>query len=174
MKHIVRIFVALFSAVLFPAAMNATEIEATLKPLYTHPGDSRHFVAPLEEVGFIFDRCIKLYDEASVIVKCDGKTVASATGYEVDNYDGELGKQGCLIARFDKQNLPKGKTYTISLAKGSVGWVERYNDIQIVNRDYTCDIHVPENLGTPETNHVEDGPCEDLTAVPYAFIMDMR
>lgn len=169
MKHIVHMFAAFMSMALLPMAMNATEIEATLTPLYTHPGKDKQFVAPLEEAAFIFDRCIKLYDDASVTVKCNGKTVATAVSYDVDNYDGELGKQGTLIAKFDKQNLPKGKTYTLCLSKGSVGWVERYNDIQIVNRNYSCDLNVPENLGTPTTDHVDNAPVSDSDNTALCF-----
>jgi len=141
--------------------MRATEIEASLRPVSTSPSAQRHFVAPLEEVGFVFDRCIKLFDDASVTIKCGDEVVATSVNLDIDNYDGELGKQGTLIARFDKQNLPKGKTYTICLSKGSVGWVECYNNIQIVNMAFSYDVEVPENLGTPRTNHVDDSPVSD-------------
>jgi len=153
------------------AGMRATEIEATLRPSSTSPSAERPFVSPLEEVGFVFNRfCIKLFDNASVTIKCDGEVVATAVSLDIDNYDGELGKQGTLIAKFDKQNLPKGKTYTICLSKGSVGWVECYNNIQIVNMEYSYDVTVPDNLGTPETYIKDDSSVfdsDDLASVLY-------
>ncbi len=151
------------------ATMGATEIEATLAPVSVSPSANRPFVAPLEEVGFVFDRCIKLFDNASVTVKCGGEVVATAVSLDIDNYVGEKSKQGTLIARFDKQNLPKGKTYTICLSKGSVGWVECYNDIQIVNKAYSRDVDVPENLGTPQTDFVNDAPVWDSTNLALCF-----
>jgi len=145
------------------ATMRATEIEATLRPISTSPSAVRPFAAPLEEVGFVFDRCIKLFDNASVVIKCDGEVVATAVSLDVDNYVGEKSKQGTLIAKFDKQNLPKGRTYSVCLSKGSVGWVECYNDIQIVNMAYSYNVDVPENLGTPQTDFVNDSPAWDST-----------
>lgn len=168
-KKSLSFLVLVLAVCVLPIKGQATEIEATLKPLYTHPSSDRHFIAPLEEVGFIFDRCIKLYDDASVEVKCDGEVVAEAVEFEIDNYDGELGKQGTLIARFDKQLLPKGKTYTVCLAKGSVGWVECYNDIQIVNRAYSFDMVVPENLGAPASELGVDFPVEDSECLSLSF-----
>lgn len=131
------------------ATSGATVTEPSLRPISVSPSNDHPFTAPLEEVGFVFDRCIKLYDDASVTVRCDGEVVATAISLDVDNYEGETRRQGTLIARFDRQNLPKGKTYTLCLTQGSVGWVERYNDIQVVNMAYTYNVDVPDNLGAP-------------------------
>lgn len=144
-----------------PTSMCATEIEATLRPVATSPSATQPFFDPLEEVGFVFDRCIKLIDNPTVTIKCGDKVVATAVSVDIENYDGELGKQGTLIARFDKQNLPKGETYTICLPKESVGWVECYNDIQIVNMAYSYDVEVPENLGTPHSEIKPDSAVSD-------------
>lgn len=148
-----------------PFTAGATEIEPSMRPQSTSPAADRMFVAPLEEVGFIFDRSLKLYDAASVVITCDGVTVATPTGYEVSNYEGERAKQGALIAKFDKQNLPKGKTYTVSLAKGSVGWTECYNDIQCVNMDYSYQITVPETLGEGRTELKPNSPVNNSEAL---------
>lgn len=161
-KHSLLRFVCLLMAICsFTTSMTATEVEATLRPLYTTPSANMPFTAPLEEVGFIFDRCIKLFDGASVSILCGEQVVATAVSLEVENYDGEKIKQGTLIARFDKQNLPKGKSYSICLSKGSVGWVECYNNIRIVNMAYSFSVDVPQNLGTPTTELAYDSPVWD-------------
>lgn len=163
-KHSLLRFVCLLMAICsFTTTMTATEVEATLRPLYTTPSANMPFTAPLEEVGFIFDRCIKLFDGASVSILCGEQVVATAVSLEVENYDGEKIKQGTLIARFDKQNLPKDKSYSICLSKGSVGWVECYNNIRIVNMAYSFSVDVPQNLGTPTTELAYDSPVWDST-----------
>lgn len=152
-----------------PAALRATEIEPSLRPISTSPAASEPFMATLEEVRFEFDRCIKLYDGASVTIKCDGALVATASGLEVDNHTGEPAKRGTLIAKFNKRNLPKGKTYTVSLSQGSVGWTERYNDIQVVNMPYSFNLAIPETLAKPSTYLQDNSPVEDSETETLCF-----
>ena len=89
------------------------------KPESCTVGD-RPFTRPLDEIGFYFDGGIKLLDGASAAVKCDGETVAVSTRMEVSNYTSSKRTQGSLAIFFDGQNLPKGKDYTLTVARASV------------------------------------------------------
>lgn len=89
-----RLALALTALSSIAPSMMATEFEATLRPISTSPSKDKPFVDPLVEVGFIFDRCIKLFDTPSVLIKCDGNVVASAVSLDIDNYVGETTKQG--------------------------------------------------------------------------------
>lgn len=107
-------------------------------------GVVRPFVAPLTEVGFSFDDCITLLENAKVQVKCEGETVAIPAGLEVSNYSSGKYTQGTLIVYFDEQLLPKGKTYTLSVATGSVA-LEK--DASVVNTAFEQSFIIPEDLG---------------------------
>lgn len=105
---------------------------------------NRPFTAPLSGIGFNFDGGISLLDGASARVECDGKTVATATNIEVSNYRGPKRTQGTLILTFDEQNLPKGKSYTVCVAPGSIC---QEDNSEIQNQTITQGFYVPENLG---------------------------
>lgn len=105
---------------------------------------NRLFTAPLSEIYFDFDGGIKLLEGASAIVECDGKTVTMATNIEVSNYRGLKRMQGTLILTFDEQNLPKGKSYTVRVAPGSIS---QEDNTEIKNPTITQYFSVPENLG---------------------------
>ena len=53
-------------------------------------------------------------------MKCDGETVAVSTRMEVSNYTSSKRTQGSLAIFFDGRNLPKGKDYTLTVARASV------------------------------------------------------
>lgn len=114
---------------------------------------NRPFTAPLSEIGFNFDGGISLLDGASARVECDGKTVTSATRLEVSNYRGEKRTQGTLILIFEEQNLPKGKSYTVCVAPGSIS---QEDNAEIQNQIITQDFYVPKNLGEAHFE-VKDG-----------------
>ena len=114
-----------------------------LVPEVCNVGD-RPFTAPLHEIYFNFDGGIRLLEGASAIVECDGKTVTTATNIEVSNYRGTKRTQGTLILTFDEQNLPKGKSYTVCVAPGSIS---QEDNAEIQNQTITQDFYVPENLG---------------------------
>ncbi|MDE6741815.1 MAG: hypothetical protein K2J58_05745 [Muribaculaceae bacterium] len=114
-----------------------------LTPESCNVGD-RPFTAPLHEIYFKFDGGIKLLESASAIVECDGKAVTTATNIEVSNYRGKKRTQGTLILTFDEQNLPKGKSYNVYVAPGSIS---QENNAEIKNQTITQGFYVPENLG---------------------------
>ena len=114
-----------------------------LVPEVCNVGD-RPFTAPLHEIYFNFDGGIRLLEGASAIVECDGKTVTTATNIEVSNYRGKKLTQGTLILTFDEQNLPKGKSYTVCVAPGSIS---QEDNAEIQNPNITQGFYVPENLG---------------------------
>lgn len=113
----------------------------------------RPFTAPLSGVYFNFDGGISLLDGASARVECDGKTVATATNIEVSNYRGTKRTQGTLILTFEEQNLPKGKSYTVCVAPGSIS---QEDNAEIQNQTIIQDFYVPENLGEAHFE-VKDG-----------------
>lgn len=116
---------------------------ALLVPEVCNVGD-RPFTSPLHEIYFNFDGGINLLEEASAIVECDGKTVTTATNIEVSNYRGKKRTQGTLVLTFDEQNLPKGKSYTVCVAPGSIS---QEDNAEIQNPAITQGFYVPENLG---------------------------
>lgn len=118
----------------------------------------RYFTQPLEYIGFYFDGGIKLLDGASASIKCDGKTVATSTNMKVSNYTYKR-TQGELSIFFDKQNLPKGKDYTLSVAPGSIA----YEADGTANGEITQNFTVPESLG-PVHFDVEQGITIEKTA----------
>ena len=141
-----KIFFLIGSAVLgilpLPAAQPVPE-SCTL-------GD-RPFTRPLDEIGFFFDGGIKLLEGATATVTCDGEVVATATRMEVSNYVSTR-TQGALAIFFDGQLLPKGKTYTVSVAPGSIACEAGGEP----NARFTRDFTVPANLG-PGYFDCEDG-----------------
>lgn len=131
--------------------MNAASFtEATLSPsLWSIPSD-KPFVKSFDEVVINFYYPIKFIDKQAVELRCDGETVARSESIQIVNDKETTGWEGALVVRFAKTDLPKGKTYTLILPTGTVGWTECYNDIQVINMESTHTFFVPENLGTPE------------------------
>ena len=107
------------------------------------------FVYPLEEVGIIFDRAIKLMDGVTtpVTIQANGKVVAEATSLEIINSESTKSTQGILNVHFEKQNLPKGVTYQLCLPEGVIGWTEMEEGIyQLVNGAIRTSFSVPNSL----------------------------
>ena len=137
-----------------------------LTPESCNVGD-RPFTAPLSEICFNFDGGISLLDGASARVECDGETVTMATDIEVSNYRGPKRTQGILILTFDEQNLPKGKSYTVCVAPGSIS---PEDNAEIQNQTITQGFYVPENLGEARIDW-EDNPVISTVSesVYYGF-----
>lgn len=119
----------------------------------------RPFTRPLDEIGFYFDGGIKLLDGASATVKCDGETVAVSTHMEVSNYTSSKRTQGSLAIFFDGQNLPKGKDYTLTVARASVA----SESSEVANAEFSQTFSVPATLG-PVHFDVEDGIVIEKTS----------
>lgn len=113
----------------------------------------RPFTAPLSEISFVFNDCISVLAGASASVTCEGETVATPIGFEVYNYKGQLGKEGTLAVIFEEQYLPKGKSYTVSIAPGSIS---AEDDFEIKNQEIIQSFEIPESLG-PGRCEMEDG-----------------
>ena len=108
MKH--STIIAMAIAIVSLPAMGAT----TLVPEQCSIGD-RPFVHPLEHVEFTFDGEIQLGSAPSAMVF--GEEWVSAKSFEVSNYKGKERTQGTLIVWFDKQNLPLGQDYKLTVSK---------------------------------------------------------
>lgn len=108
------------------------------------PFAGRHFLHPLECIDLTFDGGIVLLDGAKAEVKCEGATVAVATGFKVSNYVGSKRTQGTLNVYFEKQNLPKGKEYLLVVAPGSIA---KETDNTVVNTVIEVPFYVPATLG---------------------------
>lgn len=128
------------------------------KPESCTVGD-RPFTRPLDEIGFYFDGGIKLLDGASATVKCDGETVAVSTRMEVSNYTSSKRTQGSLAIFFDGQNLPKGKDYTLTVARASV----TSESGEVANAEFSQTFSVPATLG-PVHFDVENGMVIEKTS----------
>lgn len=125
---------------------------------------NRPFTAPLSEIYFDFDGGIKLLEGASAIVECDGKTVTTATDIEASNYRGQKRTQGTLILKFDEQNLPKGKSYTVCVAAGSIS---QEDNTEIKNQTITQVFSVPENLGEARIDWKDDAVISTVSESGY-------
>ena len=118
------------------------------------------FIAPIEDVKFYFSMPLQLFDGAHAEITCEGAAIAEAVSMEIENDPQNTRCPGALILHFDKQNLPKGKRYEICVNRGAVGWTECYNDIQIINVEFTWSFTVPDFL--PEDYRTEDWvPVDD-------------
>lgn len=115
------------------------------------------FIYPLEEIGVKFDHPIKLMDDTCdpITVKYNGVVVAEATTLEIINYDVNRYVEGVLNVHFNKQNLPKGKSYEICIPEGIVGWNDITDGTQIVNAAASTEFSVPSSLGP--TQGTQDG-----------------
>ncbi len=133
------------------ASSHASE-SSVLTPESCSVGD-RPFTAPLSWIEFTFDDCINLLEGVSATVECEGQIVATATNFEVSNFNKPPYTQGTLLLTFEEQNLPKGKSYTLCVAPGSIS-LENEADIQNPKIEQRFD--VPENLG-PAHIDFEDG-----------------
>lgn len=134
-----------------------------LTPESCNVGD-RPFTSPLSEIGFTFDGGISLLEGASARVECDGKTVTTATDIDVSNYRGTIRTQGTLILTFDEQNLPKGKSYTVCVAAGSIS---QEDNAEIQNQTITQDFYVPENLGEARIDFEEGAVISTVSESAY-------
>lgn len=124
---------------------------------YTIESD-KPFVYPLEEIGIIYDRAIKLMDGVTtpVTIQANGVVVAEATTLEIINSESQCSTEGILNVHFEKQNLPKGVTYQLCLPEGVIGWTEMEEGIyQLVNGAIRTSFSVPNSLGP--TFGTEDG-----------------
>lgn len=128
------------------------------KPESCTVGD-RPFTRPLDEIGFYFDGGIKLLDGASATVKCDGEIVAVSTRMEVSNFTSSKRTQGSLAIFFDGQNLPKGKDYTLTVARESVA----SETGEVANAEFSQAFTIPATLG-PVHFEVEDGIVIEKTS----------
>ncbi len=133
------------------ASSHAIE-SSVLTPEGCSVGD-RPFTAPMSGVYFTFDGSIKLLEGASATIECEGETIAKAIALEASNYRGTKRTQGTLTLIFEEQNLPKGKSYKVCVASGSI-WLENETDIQNPKLEQRFD--VPENLGAAHFDF-EDG-----------------
>lgn len=115
------------------------------------------FVYPLEEIGVKFDRAIKLMDGVHdpVSIKCNDVTVAEATSLEIINSESSHSVEGILNVHFEKQNLPKGKTYELCVPEGVIGYAEVIDGTQLINAASSAKFSVPESLGA--TQGTQDG-----------------
>ena len=114
-----KTFTALCMAGIFTAA-GATKILETEQTVPFGPvgQESRHFVYPLEELGVGFSCDIEVLPEASAVILCEGDTVAKSVRAELSyNYKDV---EGFAAFCFDKQNLPKGKSYSFVVAPSSI------------------------------------------------------
>jgi len=116
---------------------------ASLQPASCSVGE-RPFVYPLEEINFSFNTGIQLLGGAYAEITCEGQTVASAVRMETANYESPKHPQGILVLYFDKQELPKGKHYTLVVASGSISM---NNDATVTNSAIKRQFYVPGNLG---------------------------
>ncbi len=109
----------------------------------------RPFVYPLEEIGVIFDRAIKLMDgvDEPIAVLRDGVVVAEAKTLDIINNVSTRSVEGILNVRFEKQNLPKGATYELRLPEGVIGWTELEDGVQLINGATRHSFSVPSSLG---------------------------
>lgn len=141
-----KTFTAFCLATVFAGA-GATE---TLQPKQTIPfgpigEESRHFVYPLEELGVSFSRTIEVLPEAAADIVCEGEVVARSVKAELAyNYTGKKSQEGVASFFFDKQNLPKGKSYSFVVAPSSIRSAE---NPEMLNGRIEVPFLVPENLG---------------------------
>lgn len=148
MKKSVITFLCLITGVVPTIAAESDTLQPECCSVGHHP-----FTAPLSEIYFNFDGGIMLLDGASATVECEGETVAVASNLEVSNYRGSKRTQGTLSVIFEEQNLPKGKTYTVCVASGSIALEDNE---KITNAQIEQNFDVPENLGEAHID-LEDG-----------------
>lgn len=161
-KLLISIVCALFGLQAASAGNTGTTAPIMWPVSYTIDSE-RPFVYPLEEVGIIFDRAIKLMDGVTtpVTIQANGVVVAEATSLEIINSESSKSTQGILNVHFEKQNLPKGKTYELCLPEGVIGWTEKEEGIfQLVNGAIRTSFSVPSTLGptfgTEDGEHIVD------------------
>lgn len=137
------------------AVVSLPEMGATtLVPEQCSIGD-RPFVHPLEHVEFTFDGEIQLGSAPSAMVF--GEEWVSAKSFEVSNYKGKERTQGTLIVWFDKQNLPLGQDYKLTVSKGTVSLVE---DNSTVNDAIEVNFSVPADLGPHRFDYEQNAVIE--------------
>lgn len=106
----------------------------------------RPFVRPLEEIDVGFNRHIQLTENATATVNCDGQPVAVVTRLGIENEGEGVFPKACgwLILHFDKQLLPKGKSYVVTIPAGTVCIPDMPEE---TNSLVEIPFEVPETLG---------------------------
>ena len=142
-----RLLFSIFCALTALQAV-ADVIIPELRPKYPIMSD-RPFIRPLVDMIVQFDRPMKRMDNVidPVVVKCDGAVVAEASELEISNHELSSGSFGWLVVYFEKQNLPKGKTYELCIPEGIVGSAVIEDGCQLVNAALTQEFSVPVSLG---------------------------
>ena len=125
---------------------------------------NRPFTSPLSSVYFNFSGGICLVEGASATVECDGVTVATASDIEVSNHRGEERTQGTLLLTFDGQLLPKGESYTVCVASGSIA---REDNMDIQNSRIEQKFDIPENLGKVRFDIEDDSVIASVSDSGY-------
>ncbi len=142
---------------LFGLQASAVENAPIMWPVSYTVKKDKPFVYPLEEIGVKYDRSIKLMDTVNdpVTIKCNGVVVAEASTLEIINSESSHSVEGILNVHFDKQNLPKGKTYELCVPEGVIGYTEILEGTQLINAASIAEFSVPESLGV--THGTQDG-----------------
>lgn len=104
----------------------------------------RPFVEPLEFARFYFDGAIKLSEKPEIKVTRNGETMATPVSMEVENYEGRKRTQGSLAIFFDGTLLPKGESYELEIAPGSILLED---DASASNDAISVTMQIPDSLG---------------------------
>ncbi len=158
MKKIGFTFLLLLSGLFSSMA----SVSGILQPEGCNIGN-RPFTEPLSCIYFTFDGGINLMEGAAATVECDGEVIATPINIEVSNYVGKKRTQGTLSLNFETQNLPKGKSYTVSVASGSIALE---NNEEVTNAKIEQHFEVPENLGKASIDF-EDGSVISTASPRY-------
>lgn len=172
------LFIALMLSI--GIGLNAATVQPLMTPMWWDIKSDTPFIKPLEDVCIHFDHPIKLMPTPQKVeVVCDGQTVAESISADVVNDKASTSWEGTLVVHFGKQYLPKGKTYRMIIHKGTVGWTELYDDVQVVNMEAYMSFFVPETLGEPDihaSSQISDSKTWTTILYPYetAALEDAR
>lgn len=165
-KLLITILCSLLGLQAVSAGGNTSTTAPIMWPVSYTISSEKPFVYPLEEIGIIYDRAIKLMDGVTtpITIQADGVVVAEATSLEIINSTSSESTEGILNVHFDKQNLPKGVTYQLCLPEGVIGWTEMEEGIfQLVNGAIKTSFSVPSTLGptsgTDNGLQIPDSDC---------------
>ena len=114
-KLLITILCSLLGLQAVSAGGNTSTTAPIMWPVSYTISSEKPFVYPLEEIGIIYDRAIKLMDGVTtpITIQADGVVVAEATSLEIINSTSSKSTEGMLNVHFEKQNLPKGVTYQL-------------------------------------------------------------
>ena len=165
-KLLITILCSLLGLQAVSAGGNTSTTAPIMWPVSYTISSEKPFVYPLEEIGIIYDRAIKLMDGVTtpITIQADGVVVAEATSLEIINSTSSKSTEGMLNVHFEKQNLPKGVTYQLCLPEGVIGWTEMEEGIfQLVNGAIKTSFSVPSTLGptsgTDNGLQIPDSDC---------------